>query len=143
MTQNPDRMPRQRAEAKLEICEHCGYPIDADTRVEVVVSDSAYVHPLDSRRDGHRRGAACSPEHAQQLVQRGTRRWVDEQLWMSKLLRVVGLWNRTETTIEGIASRAGLTQSQLIRAVQWQADLSQRGGGTTVWSRPDEDQAAT
>lgn len=118
MAQNPEALP--------EVCEHCGRPIDETARVEVVIADSASAHSLDSRR-GVRRGVACSPEHAQHLVQRGARRQADEQLWMSKLIRVAGLWNRTETTIEGIAARAGLTQSQLLRAVQWQADLSRRG----------------
>lgn len=105
-------------------CEHCGQPVDATTQVEVTVPDSTYLHPDDPQQDGRRPAYACSPGHADDLVARGVSDWIDEQLWASKLRRVSGHWNRSETTLSGIAARAGLTHAQLTRAIDWRTGPS-------------------
>lgn len=107
------------ARAGAEQCELCGRPIHSGRGVAIVVPDSAYVHPTNPARDGRREVFACTSMHAGELVDRGRRHWVDEQLWSTKLRRVTGSWNRTTFTLDEIAALAGLDPSQLRRVLKW------------------------
>ena len=113
----PDEPPRRTP--RVDTCAWCARSLDAGTRIDVVVADSTYLHPDDPRQDGSRPASACCRDHAEELLSLGARDWVAEQLWAKKLSRALVHWNRTETTMEGIAARAGLTRSQLRRAIQW------------------------
>lgn len=97
-------------------CELCGHP---DGPVAVTVADSGYLHPTDAMRDGRRVTGACSAAHAYALIDRGRRRWVDEQLWLAKIDRLSAGWNRTRIDLDEIAELAGLTQGQLRSALRW------------------------
>lgn len=101
------------------VCEYCSRQLDGDQVLEVVVADSGYLHATDPAKDGRRIARACSAEHADALSQAGRERWVDEQLWAAKLRRVSGAWNRTVFTLDEIAELAGLTSTQLRRAIAW------------------------
>lgn len=101
-----------------EICEYCAQPLDPNHRVEVVVPDSAYLHPSDPREDGRRPTVACSRRHADKLIDRGEENWVDEELWARKFTRVSWYWN-SDTTLDAIADLAGLSERQLRRMAEW------------------------
>lgn len=143
MTQSSDH----HGERGPAVCEYCGRLLDEPAPHDVIVPDSSYLDPGDSRRDGHRPANACCREHADILVARGERLWDDEQLWAGKLSRVSAHWNRSETTLEGMASRAGLTYSQLVRAIRWRLGSGSRrqrarepgGGGGRERSVEDPD----
>lgn len=114
-------VPAQRSMSSTAgVCEYCGCALDEDAGVDVVVPDSGYLHRDDSRHDGNRPTRVCSSSQAWELIADGNRQWVDEQFWVNKLRRVSVHWNRDETTLDGIAERAGLTRSQLARAIHWQ-----------------------
>lgn len=128
--------PYRSTKPTATTCEYCGSTIDPATRIDAVVPDSAYLHADDPRQDGRRLARACSPEHADELIAIGTSNWIDEQLWANKLRRVSGHWNRTETTLSGIADRAGLTPTQLMRAIRWRSGSSRKDWG---WGRGGRD----
>lgn len=100
-----------------DVCEYCGRKLEADQGLDVVVADSGYQHPTDPDQDGRRAARVCSRQHAQALAEHFKQRWVDEELWATKLRRVIVYWGNAETTLDGIAKRAGLTMPQLLRAV--------------------------
>lgn len=113
------RVPSQRSmSTSAGVCENCGCSLVVGKGVDVVVPDSGQVHRDDSRHDGNRPTRVCSSNHAWELIADGNRQWVDAQFWVNKLRRVSAHWNRDE--LDGIAERAGLTRSQLARALHWQ-----------------------
>lgn len=116
-------VPVQRAARTGSIvCEHCGRMLEAGQGLHVVVSDSSYQHPSDPEQDGRRATRVCGGEHQQALTEQLKERWNDEELWAIKLRRVIVYWGNAETTLDGIAKRAGLTMSQLLRAVNRSTD---------------------
>ncbi|MBA0127854.1 hypothetical protein H0B56_20100 [Haloechinothrix sp. YIM 98757] len=122
--------PSTTARLSMVACEHCAKRLTADEYVEVTVPDSGYLHPDDRDQDGRRVTYACSTEHAEALVERGTRAWVDEQLWARRVQRVSAYWRTHRMTLDQFARRAGLTSAQLDRALRWRmgarADSAQR-----------------
>ncbi|SDM47937.1 hypothetical protein SAMN04489726_1832 [Allokutzneria albata] len=127
--------PQDGSTTRTNTCEYCGRPLEPSACVEVVVPDSSYLHPDDSDQDGCRRARACSQRHAEMLMAAGERQWDDRQLWAKKLARVSGEWNRTETTLEGMAVRAGLTYTQLLCAINWRTGDPRAGTWGTVQRR--------
>lgn len=120
---NMHRVPSQRSmSGTAGVCEYCGCSIDEGVGVDVVVPDSGYLHRDDPRHDGNRPTRVCSSNHARELIADGNRLWADAQFWANKLIRVSGHWNRDE--LDGIAERAGLTRSQLARALHWHRSRS-------------------
>lgn len=114
------RRSERAARAGTERCDLCGRPIRSGRGITIVVPDSSYLHPTDPARDGRREALTCTSMHAGELVDRGMRSWVDEQLWSAKLRRLTGSWNRTPFTLDEIAALAGLAPNQLRRALKWQ-----------------------
>lgn len=108
------------------VCEFCERKLDGHEAIEVVVADSGYLHPTDPAKDGRRIARACSPEHAEALSKAGREQWVDEQLWAAKLRRVSAAWNRTVFTFDEMAELAGLTATQLRRAIAWRLGLTRK-----------------
>lgn len=112
-------VPAEPAGVPAERCELCGRDLAPVDRHAVTIPDSAFVHADDDSEDGRRPAVACSREHAVELVARGTRTWVNEELWLGKVLRVSSRWRRRETTLDQFAALAGLTPYQLRRALRW------------------------
>ncbi|SNR61765.1 hypothetical protein SAMN06265360_11244 [Haloechinothrix alba] len=111
--------PTTMAPVSMVSCEQCTKRLTADEYVEVTVPDSGYLHPDDPDQDGRRVTYACSTEHAEALEERGTTAWVDEQLWARRVQRVSTYWRTHRMTLDQFAARAGLTSSQLNRALRW------------------------
>lgn len=125
----PRRPSSERVRSQPDSCEHCGQPLEPGTRIDVIAADSTYLDPTDHRQDGRRPARVCSPDHARVLVEHGARHWIQEQLWAHELIRGSGLRNRSETTLDGIAKRAGLAPSQVLRAINWRTDPTRQERG--------------
>ncbi|MBA0127469.1 hypothetical protein H0B56_18135 [Haloechinothrix sp. YIM 98757] len=104
--------------SRCECCGHQAKPADLYVRA---VPDSSRAHPTDPTQDGVRIACACSPQHADELVEQGRQEWVDEQLWTAKARRAAERWSQSRLTISHFARLAGLTPEQLDRALRWQA----------------------
>lgn len=111
-------MSAQNRHGRPVCCEWCGRLLTSGNRVDLVVPDSRFLHPETSDRDGQRPTHACSRGHAERLIERGRRRWVDEELWARKFSRVRVRWS-PGASLDDVARRTGLTITQLLRMADW------------------------
>ncbi|WIX98335.1 hypothetical protein QRX60_30230 [Amycolatopsis mongoliensis] len=108
--------------------------------------DSSVTDEFDARYDGQRLVTVCSTDHLHQLIDRGRREWVDEELWLGRLIRTSSQREMRHADLAAVGRRASLTPEQLGRVLAWNshhhAPLDSLPGGqllVTTRTTPDDD----
>lgn len=103
-----------------ELCDVCGTVITDESELYALVPDSSFIHAANPTMDGQRLIVACSQRHLDQLTRQYTARpFVDEELWIGKILRALDESRTGRLQPEQLTAATRLTIEQIERAAVW------------------------
>ncbi|MFJ5531799.1 hypothetical protein [Streptomyces sp. NPDC093261] len=116
-----------RAETSpVELCDLCAATLPAGDAVRGYVPDSSSAQSGDDWFDGLRLVTACGDAHFQAVRETYRRRpFVTEELWAAKITRALTNGPPVLSLVQ-LASRTGLQEPQIRRAVAWHNERLRR-----------------